>query len=108
MHVWYTLGRISGKITGDRFYRGKFRKAALALNDVGYSVYNPAEIKSKNWHKAMKLAIQKMMFADGVVLLPDWAGNGMWHWVLRNPVLFEKPIPARGSLGLWDYEGELK
>jgi len=37
-----------------------------------------------------------------------WAENGMWHWVLKNPVLFEKPIPARGSLGLWDYEGELK
>ena len=37
-----------------------------------------------------------------------WAEDGMYHWILRNPVLFEKPIPARGSLGLWEYEGELK
>jgi len=37
-----------------------------------------------------------------------WAEPGLWHWVLKNPVLFEKPIPARGSLGLWDFNGELK
>jgi len=37
----------------------------------------------------------------------EWAESGMWHWVLKNPVLFKEPIPARGSLGLWDYpEGE--
>jgi len=36
-----------------------------------------------------------------------WATPGMWHWVLRNPVLFDKPIPAKGSLGLWDFKGEL-
>jgi hypothetical protein len=37
-----------------------------------------------------------------------WAEQGMWHWVLKNPVLLKEPIPARGSLGLWDYMGELK
>ena len=34
-----------------------------------------------------------------------WAERGLWHWVLKNPVLFDKPIPARGSLGLWEYKG---
>jgi hypothetical protein len=37
-----------------------------------------------------------------------WAEQGMWHWVLKNPVLLKEPILARGSLGLWDYMGELK
>jgi hypothetical protein len=37
-----------------------------------------------------------------------WAEQGMWHWVLKNSVLLKEPIPARGSLGLWEYEGELK
>jgi hypothetical protein len=32
-----------------------------------------------------------------------WAGKGMWHWVLRDPVPLKNPIQARGSLGLWDY-----
>jgi hypothetical protein len=33
-----------------------------------------------------------------------WAEEGMWHWVLRDPAPLKNPIPARGSLGLWDYE----
>jgi hypothetical protein len=36
-----------------------------------------------------------------------WAEQGMWHWVLKNPIVFKDPIPCRGSLGLWDYVGEL-
>jgi hypothetical protein len=32
-----------------------------------------------------------------------WAEEGMWHWVLRDPVLREKPIRVPGSLGLWKY-----
>jgi len=35
-----------------------------------------------------------------------WAEPDMWHWVLRNPILFDEPIPARGSLGLWVYGGK--
>jgi hypothetical protein len=37
----------------------------------------------------------------------EWAESGMWHWVLKNPVLFKDPIPAKGSLGLWEYVGEI-
>ena len=33
-----------------------------------------------------------------------WAEPGMWHWVLKNPVPFAEPIPAKGKLGIWDYE----
>jgi hypothetical protein len=32
-----------------------------------------------------------------------WAEEGAWLWILRNPVPFDEPIPARGSLGLWEY-----
>ena len=37
-----------------------------------------------------------------------WGEPGLWHWKLRNPVPLEKPVPARGSLGLWEYTGELQ
>jgi len=33
-----------------------------------------------------------------------WAESGMWHWVLKNPVLLKKPIQATGHLGLWEYK----
>jgi hypothetical protein len=35
-----------------------------------------------------------------------WAENGLWHWVLKDPTPC-KPIPVKGSLGLWEYTGEI-
>ena len=31
----------------------------------------------------------------------------IYNWVLANPIKFEKPIPCKGALSLWDYKGEL-
>lgn len=32
-----------------------------------------------------------------------WAMNDCWHWVLKNPELFEYPIlNIRGALSFWD------
>ena len=30
---------------------------------------------------------------------------GRFAWVLQNPVMFDKPIPARGKQGWWEWEG---
>lgn len=35
-------------------------------------------------------------------LLGDFS-PGRFAWVLRNPVMFEKPIPARGHQGWWNW-----
>jgi hypothetical protein len=32
----------------------------------------------------------------------DWS-PGRWGWILQNPVLFEKPIPAKGAQGFWNW-----
>ena len=31
--------------------------------------------------------------------------SGPWAWVLKNPVMFDTPIPARGKQGWWNWEG---
>jgi hypothetical protein len=31
----------------------------------------------------------------------------IWNWVLKNPILFDKPIPCKGALSFWEYNGEL-
>lgn len=31
-------------------------------------------------------------------------GAGRFAWEMRNPTLFSKPIPAKGSLGLWEFD----
>ena len=39
----------------------------------------------------------------------DWSlGKGRYGWILADPVMYEKPIPARGQLGLWNWEVEAK
>ena len=30
---------------------------------------------------------------------------GRWAWVLKNPVMFDMPIYARGKQGWWEWEG---
>lgn len=30
---------------------------------------------------------------------------GRWAWVLKNPVMFDTPIPARGKQGWWNWKG---
>ncbi len=32
---------------------------------------------------------------------------GRYAWVMEDAVLFDKPIPASGKQGLWNWEGEL-
>lgn len=33
-----------------------------------------------------------------------WAMENHWHWVLKNPVLYEKPIlGVKGKLSFWEY-----
>ena len=33
-----------------------------------------------------------------------WAEKGCWHWVLKDPILFENPIEnVKGKLGFWEY-----
>jgi hypothetical protein len=31
-----------------------------------------------------------------------WAMEGHYHWLMENPVLLDKPIPAKGQLGIWN------
>lgn len=31
-----------------------------------------------------------------------------WNWILTDPVLFKEPIPAKGTLSLWVYTGNIE
>lgn len=39
--------------------------------------------------------------------LSKWAKPGKWHWILSNKRLVV-PVPAKGRLGLFKFEGELE
>ena len=65
---------VSGKITGDRFYRKKFYATYDKLKEAGYFVELPmyAVPKSKGWQVDMKKALTLMLTCGGIALLPDW------------------------------------
>jgi len=38
----------------------------------------------------------------------EWHNPGWWAWVLRNPLVLLEPIPAKGRLGLFDMDIDIK
>jgi hypothetical protein len=67
---------ISGKITGDPGYFGKFHEEELRLARLGYFTANPTKIvhsQKIEWSTAMKIVLREMLLCDGVSLLPDWS-----------------------------------
>lgn len=45
------------------------------------------------------------LYTDQEIAFGDWSvGKGRYGWILGDPVMYEKPIPARGRLGLWNWE----
>jgi len=98
-------------------YRGEIlihasKKPEPDYLDILRIVYHPRELDEKTKEKWRYLNAALCGCIIGSVELIDcvkyhdstWAENGFWNWVLRNPKIFKKPIPARGSLGLWQYK----
>ena len=46
-----------------------------------------------------QLAMEERAFGDYT--------NGRYAWILEDPVQFHRPVPVRGTLGLWEYSGSL-
>ena len=52
--------------------------------------------------------IGSVVIADCVQNHPSvWAEKGCWNWVLKDAVLFDKPIEGvKGKLSFWEYNFE--
>ena len=52
--------------------------------------------------------IGSVTIADCVQNHPSiWAEKGVWNWVLKDAVLFDKPIEnVKGKLGFWEHNLE--
>lgn len=52
--------------------------------------------------------IGSVVIADCVLNHPSvWAEKGCWNWVLKDAVLFDKPIMnVKGKLSFWDFNME--
>lgn len=64
---------LSGKITGDEEYRGKFGNAQRSLELQGHVVLNPAVLPAGlDEEDYMRIALAMLDSADMMVCLPDW------------------------------------
>lgn len=66
---------IAGKITGDRHYKRKFRKAEKALAKKGHGVMNPAALGNYpefSWEDYMKTSGAMQEVCEAVCFLDDW------------------------------------
>jgi len=45
------------------------------------------------------------LLSEQELALGDYS-PGRWMWLLRNATRLDEPVPARGSLGLWEWEPE--
>ncbi len=62
---------------------------------------------------ALKLGLDPDKLARGAILgsveivdcvqnsKSKWAIPGRWHWIIKNPRKFAKPIPCKGALGFF-------
>ena len=35
-----------------------------------------------------------------------WAEEGCWHWILKNPIIYDNQIEVKGKLRLWEFNQE--
>lgn len=66
---------IAGRITGDRHYKRKFRKAEKALAKKGHSCMSPAWLENYpefSWEQYMQATGAMQEVCNAVFFLPDW------------------------------------
>ena len=66
---------IAGKITGDKHYKRKFRRAERILKRKGHSVMSPAVLpkcKEFSWRDYMQVSHAMQSVCNAMVLLPDY------------------------------------
>lgn len=80
---------ISGKITGNPFYKDEFALAERVIEASGCEAVNPAaeEIEGSSWLDYMRRDIKLLVDCDGVYMLHNWqasAGAKIEHQLARD------------------------
>ena len=100
-------------------YRGKILiHAPIKSDGKGINVLSYGQtylVMKRTWGVGKKAVIHKSAIIGSVEIIDCindsksiWAEPDQWHWILSNPVLFDKPIlNVPGKLGLWNYEGDI-
>ena len=86
---------IAGKISGDKNYKKKFKKAERVLKKKGYSVMNPAwlgDYKDFIWFDYMLVSGAMQRRCEAVYFLPDWSQSKGATIELKRAIASEQKI----------------
>jgi hypothetical protein len=112
---WPWLILYGGKDIENRSWRTDYR-GKLLIHASKKADYNLIQILSHYRATPTNDELRQMLERRGCIVgsveLVDcvqnhnssWAEPGLWHWVLKDPKPCN-PIPIKGALGLWDYNG---
>ena len=67
-------------------------ESELVMDDRSEGYYIERNCRSYEW-----------VFTEQELAFGDYSPN-RYCWLLSDPVLFDKPIPAKGQLGIWNWE----
>ena len=90
---------ISGKITGDKNYKAKFRRAEEKILENGDEAVNPAKVtlnKDATWADYMKYDLHALLVSDAIYMLKGWRfskGARLERYVakkLKLKIIYEK------------------
>lgn len=104
---WGYLIAIGEKDVENRTWQTNFRGRILihvsAKPDKGFRLPYKVDMPPE---RSLGAIIGEVTIVDCISnSLSLWAEDGCFHWILENPVLYEKPITGiKGKLGLWEYK----
>jgi hypothetical protein len=82
------------------------REPYMIFNDVQADAIDNCIMDVCGYYKQTGAIIGSVEIVGCSINHPSiWAEKGCWNWVLKNAVLFDKPIEnVKGKLGFWEYE----
>lgn len=81
------------------------REPYMIFNDAQADAIDNCVMDVCGYYKQTGAIVGSVEIVDCVQNHPSiWADKGVYNWVLANPVLFKKPIPAKGKLSFWEYD----
>jgi hypothetical protein len=104
------MGGFRIKDVENRTWETKYRGPLLihCSKNFDTNAYWDMRLRGVNWKNYNGRIIGQVNLADCVQDSKSRrAEKGLWHWVLKDPKPC-RPVPAKGSLGLWEYTGEIK
>jgi hypothetical protein len=114
------LGEMKIKTTENRTWKTPYRgrifihvSKQFDENGVDFYFHNfghhiPDDEDRQYWQNQSGMIIGSVeLYAIDNEIKTEWDEEGLFHWRLRNPQPLDRAILVRGSLGLWEYKGEL-